>query len=64
MNNASKEWCDRVAAQNKIEVAKARFTQPDLPFGGSAGESAASALTQEQRDLRDSPLGMTLGLFR
>ena len=31
MNTASKEWCDRVAARNAIEVAKAqRFWQPEL----------------------------------
>ena len=31
MNTASREWCDRVAARNAIEVAKAqRVWQPGL----------------------------------
>ena len=34
MNTASKEWCDRVAARNAIEVAKAqRVWQPGLFTG-------------------------------
>ena len=35
MNTASREWCDRVAARNAIEVAKAqRAWQPNLPWCG------------------------------
>ena len=44
MNTASREWCDRVAARNAIEVAKAqRAWQPTLPWCGPRNESEAAA---------------------
>ena len=44
MNTAGKEWCDRVAARNAIEVAKAQRTwQPTLPWCGPRNEAEAAA---------------------
>lgn len=44
MNTASREWCDRVAARNAIEVAKAqRAWQPTLPWCGPRNEAEAAA---------------------
>ena len=56
MHTASREWCDRVAARNAIEVAKAqRAWQPGL-FTGENPEVAenrvrvplGASLTQDQ----------------
>ena len=74
MNTAAGEWAARVAARNEIETAKARQTageQLTLPFGSGFDENgdirplplnAEHPLTQEQIDLKNSPLGITLGL--
>ena len=68
MDREAREWQARVAERNKMEVAKARFHQTEFRWSlaneDNAGPQApADGLTQEQRDLRDSPLGMTLGLY-
>ena len=75
MNTAANEWAARVAARNEVETAKARCSerrlalpaQPTCDWTGGGDQAAAAErrpLTQEQKDLRDSPLGMTLGLYR
>ena len=77
MNTAAREWAALVAARNEIETAKAARAEarrPDMEqqvFDWTGGGAAlkltpmsARPLTQEQRDLRDSALGMTLGLYR
>ena len=63
MNTAASEWAAKVAARNEIENAKARISQPTFDWTGG-GATIAAPLTQEQRDLRNSPLGITLGLYR
>ena len=70
MNTAAGEWAAKVAARNEIETAKARREILSHAESRSRGEEirllplSAGPLTQEQKDLRDSPLGMTLGLYR
>ena len=52
MNTAGREWCDRVAARNAIEVAKAQRTwQPNLPWCGPRNAAEAAAYDRGAADV-------------
>ena len=51
MNTASREWCDRVAARNAIEVAKAqRVWQPAFAEGYGAASPKKVALSADGKE--------------
>ena len=50
MHTASREWCDRVAARNAIEVAKAqRVWQPAFAEGYGAASPVAAERAEAGR---------------
>ena len=64
MHNEATEWAAKVAARNEVETAKALHME-QLTFDWTGGGATIAApLTQEQRDLKNSPLGVTLGRYR
>lgn len=69
MHTEASEWQACEAERNEMEAAKARFHQTEFHWSlanedNAGAQAPGDGLTQEQRDLRDSPLGMTLGLYR